>query len=140
MGVEAIKTLSTIFYTLAAVLLVTSIVLFFVLDIPKSFGIYTGLSAVRGIKKYQDKIQKENTTKQVGKVSMTSPVSMKSESVPTSRMVSPNTKSQNHTMILNENDTSSEIINEPALPVENDNAVFAVVYELSFTSSTEIIE
>ncbi len=135
MGVETLQTLSTVFYTLAGVLFVTAVVLFFVLGIPKAFGIYTGLSAARGIKKYQDKIQKENTVKQTGKVNMTSPVSENPESPHTSKIDVPVV--ENHTVILK---NRSIIQEEPALPVENPDVIFAVVHELSFTSSTEIIE
>ena len=137
MKVETLQTLSTVFYTLSGVLFVTAIVLFFSLGIPKAFGIYTGLSAVRGIKKYQDKIQKESTINQTGKVNMTSPVSENLDSPQTNKINIPASEIENHTVILNDKGIIPE---EPALPVKNPNAVFTVLQELSFTNSTEIIE
>ena len=137
MSVETLKTLSTVFYTLSGVLFVIAIVLFFALGIPKAFGICTGLSAARGIKKYQDKIQKENTLKQTGKVNMTSPVSENPDSSQTSKINIPVSSIENHTVILNDR---SIMFEELALPVENPNTIFTVLQELRFTSSIEIIE
>ncbi|MDE5770532.1 MAG: hypothetical protein K2I06_02720 [Ruminococcus sp.] len=137
MSIETFQTLSIVFYTLAGVLLLTAVILFFVLGIPKAFGIYTGLSAARGIKKYQDKIQQENTVRQTGKVSMTSPVAENTEISETSKINADVSITDNHTVILKDR---SIIQDEPALPVENPNTVFAVIQELSFMSSAEFIE
>lgn len=67
MGVKSLQTLAIIFFLIAALLLVVSVILFFVLKIPKMFGIVTGISAAKGIKEIQDRTEHQAEAKQAGK-------------------------------------------------------------------------
>jgi hypothetical protein len=142
MGVESLQTISNVLFIAAGVVLVVSIILFFTLEIPKAFGLVTGLAASRGVKKLQKQnIESSGHSRSSG----TSPVStrpMRPESPQTSKIKTTNLNPEKkiEPPPVAENTTILNIAPEPVLPIKNPDAVFMVLQELSFASSSEIIE
>lgn len=144
MGVESLQTLSIFFYISGGILFVVAIVLFFALKIPKAFGLVTGLTAARGIKKIQQRNNKRlssNASSTVNGTLQSSTRPMELESPQTSKIATTNLTSEKKDEKFSASDTTLLNVNaEFSLPVENPDAVFTVIQELSFTSSVEVIE
>lgn len=144
MGVESLQTLSIFFYISGGILFVAAIILFFALEIPKAFGLVTGLTAVRGIKKIQQRNNKKlslNASSSVNGTLQSITHPMESESPQTSKIATTNLTSERKDEKSLVSDTTllnAEV--ESSLPVENPDAIFSVIQEISFTSSTEIVE
>ncbi|HAG14842.1 MAG TPA: hypothetical protein DCG49_13430 [Ruminococcus sp.] len=168
MGVESLQTLAIIFLIASGVLFLLAIILFFVLKIPKMFGIVTGISAAKGIKEIQDRTEhqsdelqqnqrnkrraREGITRKIkrrkaeikraesGKLTATSPLTpaKKQESMPTTLLRKDETTGT-------AKQTQPQIQQpQPAAPAAQPqlppDGTFLVVQEFSFTSSNEIIE
>lgn len=141
MGVESLQTLSIVLYISGGILLVVAIILFFALKIPKAFGLVTGLAAARGIKKIQQRSNKKSSSSVVNGTSQSLTRPMEHESPQTSKIATTNLASEKKEEKSFASDTTLLNVNaESSLPVENPDAIFTVIQELSFTSSVEIIE
>lgn len=139
MSAETLQNISRICLIIAIVAFLTSILLFFLFNIPKLFSELTGRDARRFIAEAKKK--NEETQSDIS--------SETSESLLSSELVSKRLNDSQKTVttkLISLEETTRLTVNplvqnaENAIPVVHPDAEFSIIEEFSFTSSTEIIE
>ena len=138
MNVETLETLSMVFFIAAGVLLAVTVILFFVLHIPKMFGIATGLAASRGIREIQKRSENSAPVKNSPKPRMEISQPAVQEKIQSAKAVTTKMVPTTATTVLSP--ASQEKTVEKSLPVLYPDEVFSVIEEFCYTSSTEVIE
>ncbi len=160
MNVELLQTLSVAAYIAAGVLLLVTIVLFFLFKVPELFCDLTGITARRGIESIRAQSSDNgsgalHTPKKKSPVSkmMTESGSLRQQSAPagesqqtskletTELVVSAETTMLMQPSVPTGTDSNTQAVPAAAQPAPQAvaDAMFEVVEEFSFTSSSEII-
>lgn len=154
MNVETLQTFSRMFYIVAGALFLISVVMFIAFDIPKLIADITGISERKGIAEIRQRTEHSNTGSITGAISASRQLTEQASSskqlieqvasspsttrLTTVKLSGSRISDVSGQSVLNKQTLNEQ--NEKTLPVINPDAVFTVIQEFSFTSSTEIIE
>lgn len=143
MTIELLRTLSIVGYVLAGIFLVLSIVLFFVLDIPKVYGDISGRTARKAIAEIEKKSRQESSVSSVepSKKSKTDKITGSGRIVPATEELEPTSTTQKlqvETTVLKAPETTVLGANQESLNTTNEK-VLTLDVEFFFFSSDEII-
>lgn len=143
MSVETLQLLSLIFLIAAGVLFLAAIAMFFMFRIPMLFGELTGITARKSIAAIQERSLHGESGSIKGSGSVSSASEQLAPGATPPPVTSPGTTKLPTVKLKElENLTTSAATSEltvEAVPTQNPAAVFRVLEELSYTSSTEII-
>jgi len=146
-GVEDLQKMSLAFLIAAGVLLVTSIILFFVFNVPKLVNEVTGRAEKKAIAQFQKKNEQdgERTNEHTGMSEQLAelPVDENISHSETVKLPTRKLETPQDTTVLNTNSIQKSVERQSTqeeLPVLSPDTEFVILEEFSFTSSTEVIE